>query len=126
MNIDPNARYSKTQEWVRKEGNLIVYGITHHAQEELSDIVFIELPEMGASFKQGDVIGTIESVKAASDLVLPMSGTVVEINDSLSDKPEVINSSPYQSGWMIKIQPTYPEEWDTLMTPEAYSKILGE
>jgi glycine cleavage system H protein len=126
MNIDPNARYSKTQEWVRKEGNLIVYGITHHAQEELSDLVYIELPEVGTTFNQGDVIGNIESVKAASDLILPMSGTVTEVNGNLSSQPEVINSSPYQNGWMLKLQPSHPEEWDTLMTAEAYSKSLGE
>lgn len=126
MNIDSNARYSKTQEWVRKEGSLIVYGITHHAQEELSDIVFIELPEVGASFKQGETIGTIESVKAASDLMLPMSGTVVEVNTVLGTQPEVINSSPYEKGWILKIQPSKPEEWESLMTPEAYGKSLGE
>ena len=126
MNIDPNARYSKTQEWVRKDGSLIAYGITHHAQEELSDIVFIELPEVGASFKQGDVVGSIESVKAASDLILPMSGEVAEVNGDLSSKPEVINSSPYQDGWMLKIKPSHPEEWDALMTSDAYSKSLGE
>jgi glycine cleavage system H protein len=126
MDIDFNARYSKTQEWVRKEDSLIVYGITQHAQEELSDIVFIELPAVGAVFKQGDVIGAIESVKAASDLILPMSGTVMEVNESLTSSPEVINSSPYQSGWMLKIKPTHPEEWDTLMTAEAYGQTLGE
>ena len=126
MTIDSNARYSKTQEWVRKEGNLMVYGITHHAQESLSDIVFIELPEVGASFKQGEAIGTIESVKAASDLILPMSGKVVEVNADLSAAPETINASPYQDGWMIKFQPTQPEEWDGLMTPEAYLQSLGE
>lgn len=126
MNIDPNARYSKTQEWVRKEGNLIVYGISNHAQEELSDIVFIELPEVGATFSQGDSIGTIESVKAASDLLLPMSGKVVEVNSSLSAKPEVINASPYQDGWILKIQPSNLAEWDSLMSPEEYGKSLGE
>jgi len=126
MNIDPNARYSKTQEWVRKEGGLVVYGITYNAQEALSDVVFIALPEKGADFKQGDTIGTIESVKAASDLILPMSGTVVEVNESLSDKPELVNSDPYQGGWIIKIQPSKLEEWDTLMTPEAYEKFSGE
>ena len=105
---------------------MIVYGITHHAQEELSDIVFIELPEVGASFKQGETIGTIESVKAASDLMLPMSGTVVEVNTVLGTQPEVINSSPYEKGWILKIQPSKPEEWESLMTPEAYGKSLGE
>jgi glycine cleavage system H protein len=126
MDIDLNARYSKTQEWVRKEDSLIVYGITQHAQEELSDVVFIELPVVGAAFKKGDVIGTIESVKAASDLILPISGTVIEVNESLTSTPEVVNSSPYQSGWMIKIKPSHPEEWDTLMTAEAYRQTLGE
>ncbi|MCE1253828.1 MAG: glycine cleavage system protein GcvH [Anaerolineae bacterium] len=126
MTIDPNARYSKTQEWVRKEGNLMVYGITHHAQESLSDIVFIELPDVGASFNQGEAIGTIESVKAASDLILPMSGKVVEVNGKLSAAPETINASPYQDGWMIKFQATQPAEWDGLMSPEAYQQSLGE
>lgn len=126
MTIDPNARYSRTQEWVRKDGSLFVYGITHRAQEELSDIVFIELPAAGSSHKRGDVIGTIESVKAASDLILPVSGTVIEVNDELVAAPEVINTSPYEQGWMLKIQPAHPEEWEDLMTPEDYAKTSGD
>jgi glycine cleavage system H protein len=126
MTIDAKARYSKTDEWVRKEGDLVVYGISDHAQEALSDVVFIDLPEVGASFSKGDVVGVVESVKAASDLILPISGTIVEVNEGLSASPEILNTDPYAQGWMIKIKPTHPTEWDELLTAEAYAQLLGE
>lgn len=126
MSIDAQARYSKSHEWVRKEGDLLVYGISDHAQEELSDIVFVELPEVGASFSAGDVIGVVESVKAASDLILPIGGTISAVNDSLANTPEVLNSAPYTTGWIAKLKPSSPSEWDGLMTADDYAKFLGE
>jgi glycine cleavage system H protein len=126
MVIDSQARYSKTHEWVRKEGDLVVYGITDRAQSDLSDIVYLELPEVGTDFKKGDVIGVIESVKAASDLILPVGGTVVEVNEGLNQTPEVINSDPYQAGWILKVTPGNADELNELMTPEDYSAYAGE
>jgi glycine cleavage system H protein len=125
MNIDPNARYAKSHEWARKEGDLFAYGITHHAQEELSDLVYIELPAVGAEFAQGDVIGAVESVKAASDLYIPMSGEVVEVNEALTGAPETMNSDPYGEGWIVKFRATEPSQWDGLMSAAEYEQFLG-
>ena len=126
MSIDAQARYSKTHEWVRKDGDLLVYGISDHAQEELSNIVYVELPEVGASFSAGDIVGTVESVKAASDLILPVSGTISAVNEDLTGAPDVLNTDPYTSGWIAKVKPTNPAEWDGLLTAEDYEKFLGE
>jgi glycine cleavage system H protein len=126
MKIDPEARYTETHEWVRKEGDLIVYGITDHAQDALSDIVYIELPEVGSQFSKGDVIGAVESVKAASDLYLPMDGEIVEVNESLTDTPEIINSDPYGDAWIVKFKASQSEQWDELLTPNAYEQLEGE
>jgi glycine cleavage system H protein len=126
MKIDPEARYTETHEWVRKEGDLIVYGITDHAQDALSDIVYIELPEVGNQFSKGDVIGAVESVKAASDLYLPMDGEIVEVNESLTDTPEFINSDPYGDAWIVKFKASQSEQWDELLTPNAYEQLEGE
>ena len=101
MKIDQNARYLDSHEWARKDGDVITIGISDHAQDSLSDIVFVEFPDVGDSFEKGDVFGVVESVKAASDLMIPMSGEVVEINEDLEDTPEVVNSDPYGEGWMI-------------------------
>lgn len=126
MSIDPKARYSETHEWVRQEGDRYVYGITDHAQAELSDVVYVELPEVGAVFSAGDTIGVIESVKAASDLILPVGGTVVEINTTLNDSPDVVNSDPYNAGWIIKIKLANPAEWEGLLLPDAYAALIAE
>ena len=126
MNIDRNARYSKSHEWVRAEGGGYVYGITDHAQHELSDLVYIELPAIGAKFGAGDIIGTVESVKAASDLYLPMSGEVTEVNEALTATPEKMNQDPYGEGWIAKFKATDPAEWDQLMTSDAYEAFSGD
>jgi glycine cleavage system H protein len=126
MKIDPAARYTETHEWVRKEGDLLVYGITDHAQDALSDIVYLELPEVGSQYSKGDAIGAVESVKAASDLYLPMDGEIVEINEALIDAPENINSDPYGAAWMVKFKPGQPQQWDELLSPEAYAQLEGE
>jgi glycine cleavage system H protein len=125
MELDSNARYVETHEWARKEGDLIVCGITDHAQEELSDVVYVELPEVGATFAKDDQFGVIESVKAASDLYMPMGGEIVEVNEILEDSPEIVNEDPFGQGWMIKFKPSDPSEWDKLLTPEGYQASVG-
>lgn len=125
MKLDKSARYVDTHEWVRQEGELIVYGITDHAQDQLSDLVFVELPEVGDSFDKGEIIGVIESVKAASDLYIPMGGEVVAVNEGLLDSPELMNADPYGEGWIIKIEPADNAEWDELLSPEAYEEVVG-
>ncbi len=126
MNLDPNAKYRDSHEWARQEGNLIVCGISDHAQESLSDVVYVEFPEAGETFSQGDTFGVVESVKAASDLYMPMSGEIVEVNETLEDEPELVNSDPYGQGWMIKFKPTNPDEWDGLLSTEEYEKVVEE
>ena len=122
MKLDTNARYAKTHEWARKEGTFLVVGITDHAQECLGDIVFVDLPKPGTKFKAGDVFGAVESVKAASDVYLPVSGTVSTINDILSSAPETVNKDCYGEGWFVKIEPENPQEFDALLNPEDYEK----
>ena len=123
MNVDPNAKYLESHEWSRKEGDLIVCGISDHAQESLSDVVFVELPEVGATFSKGDVFGVVESVKAASDLYMSMDGEIVEINEILEDEPELINSDPFGVAWLIKFKPSDPSQWDDLLTPDEYQEV---
>lgn len=120
MKIDSEARYLPSHEWVRPEGDLYVCGISDHAQDSLGDVVFVDFPEVGARFAKGEVFGVVESVKAASDLYLPLSGEVVEIHDVLNQTPETVNVDPYGEGWLIKIRPTNPSEWETLLTADAY------
>ena len=126
MKIDPNARYSKEHEWVRKDGELFLYGITDHAQDQLSDIVFIEFPESGESFTGGDIIGVVESVKAAADLYMPIAGEVIEVNEHLADNPEILNSDPFGEGWIVKFKSSDPGEYEGLLSAEDYEKITGE
>ena len=122
MKLDANARYAESHEWARQDDNLIVCGISDHAQEELSDVVYVELPEMGTSLAKGEVFGVIESVKAASDLNMPMGGEIVAVNDTLTDSPEIVNQDPFGEGWLIKFTPDSPSEWDALLAPEAYEQ----
>jgi glycine cleavage system H protein len=126
MKVDQNARYSKQEEWVRKEGDLFVYGITDHAQDQLSDIVYVELPEVGDNFEAGDTLGVVESVKAAADLYLPIAGEIVEINEALVDAPEVLNEDPFGEGWIVKFEAANPADFDELMSPEDYEKFAQE
>ena len=120
MKYDSNAKYLKSHEWARQEGDLIVCGISDYAQDSLSDVVYVELPEVGATLASGDIFGVVESVKAASDLYLPMGGEIVEVNEALIDAPETINADPFGEGWMIKVRPSTPSEWDALLDAEAY------
>lgn len=126
MNIDKNARYRISHEWARKDGAEIVSGISDHAQHALGDIVFVELPAVGKTLKQGDTFGTVESVKAASDMYMPMSGTITAVNVALEGDPALVNREAFAGGWMIKYKPTNPAEWDGLLGPDAYEAEAGK
>ena len=120
-----NLKYSKTDEWVRVEGDQATIGITDYAQDQLGDIVYIELPwDQGASVSHETKFGDIESVKATSELVSPISGEVVKANEELKDQPEQINDSPYENGWMLVVKMTNPAELDSLMSAEEYTAYL--
>ena len=123
MNIPEDLQYTSSHEWVRIEGDTATIGITDHAQDELGDIVFVELPDEGATFDAGDAFGTVESVKAVSDLYAPVGGEVVEVNSALEDAPENINEDPYGEGWIVKLHTT--DEPD-LLSPEEYGKVVEE
>ena len=126
IKIDPASRYTESHEWVRVEGDEAWAGITDYAQQQLSDIVYVELPEEGDTFAQGEVFATVESVKAASDCNMPIAGEVLELNEELEDAPELVNEDPYGQGWFIKFRPTDPGELDSLMDPETYEKFAEE
>lgn len=123
MSVPQDLQYTKSHEWVRLEDDVATVGITEHAQEELGDVVFVELPEEGASLSAGDTFGTVESVKAVSDLYAPVGGEVVEVNGALNDSPEQINEDPYGEGWILKIRTS--EEAD-LLSAEEYEKVVEE
>jgi glycine cleavage system H protein len=126
MKLDPAARYVRTHEWVRWDGDEIVCGITDYAQDTLSDVVYVELPEVGDVLETGDTFGVVESVKAASDLYMPVGGEISEVNEALEDAPEVINQDPYGEGWMIRITPSAEGEYDLLMSDEEYAAFVAE
>ena len=123
MSVPGELQYTRTHEWVRREGDSATVGITNHAQDELGDVVFVELPEEGATFGAGDAFGTIESVKAVSDLYAPLGGEVVEVNSTLEDAPEKVNEDPYGDGWIIRLRVS--GEGD-LLSAEEYEKVLEE
>jgi glycine cleavage system H protein len=123
LNVPDDLQYTKSHEWVRTEGDSATIGITDHAQDELGDVVFVELPAEGDSFDAGEAFGTVESVKAVSDLYAPVSGEVVEVNSALEDAPEKINEDPYGDGWIIKLRTSGEAE---LLSPEEYEKVLEE
>lgn len=123
MNVPGELQYTKTHEWVRREEDVATVGITDHAQDELGDIVFVELPEEGATFDAGDSFGTVESVKAVSDIYAPVGGEVVEVNQTLNDAPEKINEDPYGEGWMIKLRVLGEVD---LLSAEEYEKVVEE
>jgi len=125
MGYPAEYRYTKEHEWVQTDGNRVRIGITEHAQEELGDVVFVELPTVGAKVSAGDNLGTVESVKAVSDIYAPVSGTVVEINDVLESAPETINSAPHTDGWIAVVELSDPAEVDGLMDAAAYEASLG-
>jgi glycine cleavage system H protein len=124
--FDENARYTQNDEWVRAEGDVVVCGISDFAQDQLSDIVFVELPEVGQSVNAGDAIAVVESVKAAADVFAPISGEVASVNDFLEVTPEMVNDSPFGEAWLFKILPNDLSELDALMDMEAYQAYVAE
>ena len=124
MNVPGNLKYTKDHEWLRVEGNTGYVGITDFAQGELGDIVFIEIETLGETLKKEDVFGTIEAVKTVSDMFMPVSGEILEVNQALEDTPEVVNKDPYGAGWMIKIELSNPAEVNGLLTAEKYKELL--
>ena len=126
MSFPDNLRYTKDHEWVKQEkGNVFLVGITEYAQRELGDIVYVEVETIGKSMEAGEVFGTVEAVKTVSDLYMPISGNVVELNPALNSQPELVNSDPYGEGWMIKIKPSNKSDFDTLMSAGDYNKLVG-
>lgn len=126
MKLDSEARYAESHEWVRKDGDEFVCGISDYAQDTLSDVVYVELPEVGDELDEEDIFGVVESVKAASDLYMPLAGEITAINESLEDEPEKINQDPYGEGWMIRFTSPDPDAFDDLMDPEAYEEFVAE
>ena len=125
MNTPTNLKYSKDHEWVRLEGEFAYVGITDLAQSELGEIVFIEVETVGETMEAGEIFGSVEAVKTVSDLLLPVSGEIVEFNEKLEEEPELVNNDPYGEGWMVKISVSNPSDSDSLLTPEEYSALLG-
>ncbi len=126
MNAPDDLLYSKEHEWILNENDVATLGITDHAQKELGDVVFVELPEVGATFDANESFGSVESVKAVSEVYMPVSGEVVETNESLLDAPEKINDDPYGEGWILRIRLTNPAELEALMSSQEYSKYVEE
>lgn len=126
MNFPPELKYTKDHEWLRIDGTTATIGITDFAQSELGDIVYVDVPSLNQSLKKEQVFGTVEAVKTVSDLFLPVSGKVIEINPALNDKPELVNKDPYGEGWMVKISVDNPSEVNELLDGAAYSKLIGQ
>ena len=125
MNFPADVKYTKDHEWVRVTGTTGTVGITEYAQGELGDVVFVELPAVGKKFAQGESFGTVEAVKAVSDLFSPISGAVLDVNKRIQDSPELVNKESFSDGWMIKISIDKPAELDALMDAEAYKKLVA-
>jgi len=124
MKFDPNCRYDEEHEWIRVEGEEGVIGISDYAQDALSDVVFVELPEVGDLFDKGDVFAVVESVKAASDVYMPVTGEILEINEQLEDSPELVNQDPYGEAWLVRVTIADPSELDDLLDAEAYKSYV--
>lgn len=126
MNIPQELKYTKDHEWVKIDGDVATVGVTDFAQGELGDIVYVEVETVGETLEQEEVFGTVEAVKTVSDLFLPLSGEVIEFNNSLEDAPEKVNSDPYGDGWMVKIKISDESEISGLMSPEDYKELIGD
>lgn len=124
-NVPENLKYAKSHEWLRVEGDTAVVGITDHAQNELTDVVFAELPDVGREVAAGEACAVVESVKTAGDVYSPVSGEIIEINEALADNPALINESPFEDGWFFKIKLSKPEEADSLMGAEDYKSLIS-
>jgi len=125
MNIPSDLKYTKDHEWVKIENDILVIGITDFAQGELGDIVYVEVETLNENLKSGEVFGTVEAVKTVSDLFMPISGEIIEYNENLIENPELINSDPYNQGWIIKVKPSELKEVDSLINFDEYKKIIG-
>ncbi len=125
MNAPDNLRYQQSHEWIGTDDGPVPVGITDHAQDELSDVVYVELPEVGATISKGDPVAVVESVKAASDIYTPVSGTITEVNTALEESPGLINSDPYGDGWIFKLEVNDREEFASLMGAATYSGQVG-
>lgn len=126
MNLPPELKYSKSHEWVRVEDDLATIGITDYAQDQLGDVVYIELPDVGRTIHQEESFGSVESVKAVSELLAPVSGEIVEVNEELVDTPETVNEDPYTTGWAIIVRMDDPSEVKELLTAEQYQAFVEE
>ena len=124
MDVPGDLRYTQDHEWAKAEGEGVRCGISDYAQDQLGDIVFVELPQVGDTFEKGQEFGTVESVKAVAELYMPLSGEVTAVNGELEDAPELVNQSPYGDGWMISIKPNDPAELESLMTKATYEEML--
>jgi glycine cleavage system H protein len=125
MQFPAELKYSKEHEWLKVEGDTATIGITAFAQKELGDIIFVDIDTLGDTIEQNEIFGSVEAVKTVSDLFMPISGEIIEINDVLKDQPELVNSKPYDDGWMIKIKITDASQIDTLLSSEAYQALIG-
>ena len=126
MEFPEGLRYSKEHEWVLVEENVAIIGITEYAQQELGDVVYVELPDVGEKIVKDDPFGAVESVKAVSDIYAPVGGTVIEVNDALPDSPETINDDPYGDGWMVKVEMTDKDDLKDLMSAEEYAEYVEQ
>ena len=126
MEIPLNLKYTKDHEWISMDGNIATVGITDFAQRELGDIVYIEVETIGETLNADDVFGTVEAVKTVSDLFLPMTGKIIEFNESLDSSPEDVNTDPYGNGWMVKIEIENIDELDNLLSADQYKELIGE
>lgn len=126
MNFPEELKYTSEHEWICVEGEVAYIGITEHAQNQLGDIVFVDIPTVGEELNAGDVFGTIEVVKTISDLFMPVSGTILEQNEALEEKPELVNQDPYGAGWLIKIEPSADADFSVLLDAKEYKKTINE
>jgi glycine cleavage system H protein len=125
-NVPKDLKYTREHEWAKQDGDRVRVGITAYAQEQLGDVVFVELPKVGAKVAASKNFGVVESVKAVSDLFAPVSGEVVEVNGELGQKPEIVNQDPYGKGWMLVVKPSNKGEWDQLLTAQQYEELIAQ
>ena len=125
-NVPKDLKYTREHEWAKQDGDRVRVGITAYAQEQLGDVVFVELPKVGAMVTASKNFGVVESVKAVSDLFAPVSGEVVEVNGELAQKPETVNQDPYGKGWMLVVKPSSKGEWDQLLTAQQYEELIAQ
>ena len=125
MNVPANLKYTKDHEWVSIDGDVATVGITHFAQKDLGDIVYVEVETLDQTLEKDEVFGTVEAVKTVSDLFLPLSGEIIEFNDDLESSPESVNTDPYGAGWMIKVKIANPAEIDSLLSSDSYKELIG-